>query len=121
MASERAEWIQRRRSIRVRVLFPSLNALTSLMLFGDLRCLACCSQSGLDYYRRGSDGCANLAVTHSTAGPYCQILGRILIFAAQMAFSGWWLARYRFGPAEWAWRMLTYGQVQRMREPVCLE
>ena len=37
------------------------------------------------------------------------------IYAAQMAFSAWWLQRYRFGPAEWLWRSLTYGQAQPMR------
>jgi uncharacterized protein len=31
-------------------------------------------------------------------------------FAAQIAFSHWWLARYRFGPMEWLWRTLTYGE-----------
>jgi uncharacterized protein len=39
----------------------------------------------------------------------------VLIYAAQMAFSAWWLQRYRFGPAEWLWRSLTYGQAQPMR------
>lgn len=35
--------------------------------------------------------------------------------AAQMAASRWWLRRYRFGPAEWLWRTLTYGQTPPMR------
>ena len=26
-----------------------------------------------------------------------------------------WLARFRFGPAEWLWRSLTYGQAQPFR------
>lgn len=30
-------------------------------------------------------------------------------FAFQIAFSRWWLARFRFGPMEWLWRWLTYG------------
>ena len=37
------------------------------------------------------------------------------IFAAQVAFSHWWLARFEFGPAEWLWRSMTYLQVQPMR------
>lgn len=37
------------------------------------------------------------------------------LFAAQMVFSAWWLARYRFGPMEWLWRTLTYGRRQPMR------
>jgi uncharacterized protein len=26
-----------------------------------------------------------------------------------------WLQHFRFGPAEWLWRTLTYGQLQPMR------
>ena len=37
------------------------------------------------------------------------------IFALQVVFSRWWLERYRFGPVEWLWRSLTYGQRQPMR------
>ncbi len=33
----------------------------------------------------------------------------------QLALSPWWLARFRFGPAEWAWRSLTYWRRQPMR------
>ncbi len=33
------------------------------------------------------------------------------IFAVQVAVSAWWLRRFRFGPAEWLWRSLTYGEV----------
>jgi uncharacterized protein len=39
----------------------------------------------------------------------------LALFGAQVALSGWWLARYRFGPAEWLWRSLTYGRRQPMR------
>ncbi|AGC47316.1 hypothetical protein MYSTI_06043 [Myxococcus stipitatus DSM 14675] len=37
------------------------------------------------------------------------------LFAGQMVFSRWWLSRFRFGPAEWLWRSLTYGRAQPMR------
>ena len=40
-----------------------------------------------------------------------------LIFAAQMAICVWWMKRFRFGPAEWLWRTLTYLQLQPMRLP----
>ncbi|MGY6553583.1 MAG: DUF418 domain-containing protein [Wenzhouxiangella sp.] len=36
-------------------------------------------------------------------------------FAVQLVFSHWWMARYRFGPAEWLWRSLTYLSWQPMR------
>ncbi|MCY3620130.1 MAG: DUF418 domain-containing protein [Gammaproteobacteria bacterium] len=35
-------------------------------------------------------------------------------WAAMIAFSVWWLKRYRFGPLEWLWRTLTYGRRQPM-------
>jgi len=37
----------------------------------------------------------------------------VLLF--QLPFSAWWLRRYRFGPAEWVWRLLTYGRVPAMK------
>lgn len=37
------------------------------------------------------------------------------IFAFQLAYSRWWLDRFRFGPVEWLWRSLTYGKAQQMR------
>ena len=36
-------------------------------------------------------------------------------FALQVAASHWWLKRFRFGPAEWLWRCLTYWQWQPFR------
>jgi len=38
-----------------------------------------------------------------------------LIWLFQLIVSPIWLARFRFGPAEWLWRSLTYGQRQPMR------
>jgi uncharacterized protein len=37
------------------------------------------------------------------------------IFLLEVAFSTWWLGRFRFGPLEWLWRTLTYGRRQAMR------
>lgn len=37
------------------------------------------------------------------------------IWAFNLLWSPWWLARYRFGPLEWCWRSLTYWQRQPMR------
>jgi uncharacterized protein len=41
----------------------------------------------------------------------------LVLFALQVAFSHWWLARFRYGPAEWLWRTATYGRVPAMRRP----
>jgi uncharacterized protein len=38
----------------------------------------------------------------------------IFFFAVLTAVSRWWLGRFRFGPAEWLWRSLTYGRAQPM-------
>jgi uncharacterized protein len=48
-------------------------------------------------------------------GAAAALLIALLIFAVQMAWSPWWLARFHFGPAEWLWRSLTYGRWQPMR------
>ncbi|RJU81509.1 MAG: DUF418 domain-containing protein [Candidatus Poseidoniales archaeon] len=39
----------------------------------------------------------------------------LLIWMLQLALSPWWLKRYSFGPAEWLWRSLTYGSMQKWR------
>ncbi|MGD9401177.1 MAG: DUF418 domain-containing protein [bacterium] len=44
-----------------------------------------------------------------------QILFVLAIWAVQLIYSPLWLRRYRFGPAEWVWRSLTYGKRQPMR------
>jgi uncharacterized protein len=36
-------------------------------------------------------------------------------YALQVAMAQVWMRRFRFGPAEWLWRTLTYWQVQPMR------
>jgi uncharacterized protein len=38
--------------------------------------------------------------------------GAALLSASECALSSLWLARFRFGPLEWIWRMLTYARVQ---------
>ena len=38
---------------------------------------------------------------------YYVVVGQWIVM---VAFSVWWLGRYRFGPLEWLWRSLTYGQ-----------
>ena len=39
----------------------------------------------------------------------------LLVWLAQVPASVWWHRRFRFGPAEWVWRSLTYGSPQPMR------
>ena len=44
-----------------------------------------------------------------------QLVYVLVVFALQVAFSRWWLTRFRFGPLEWVWRWATYGQRPSMR------
>jgi uncharacterized protein len=39
----------------------------------------------------------------------------VVIFAVQIQLSALWLRHFRYGPAEWVWRSLTYGQRQPLR------
>jgi len=49
------------------------------------------------------------------AGPTVLALLAVGVFALQIVFSRWWLARFRFGPLEWLWRSATYGRWQPFR------
>jgi uncharacterized protein len=44
-----------------------------------------------------------------------QVLFVLVIYALQIAFSHWWLARFRYGPMEWLWRGFTYREVPPLR------
>ncbi|MFZ1376837.1 MAG: DUF418 domain-containing protein [Geothrix sp.] len=44
--------------------------------------------------------------------PSAYILGGIALYGFQIVCSHLWLARFRFGPAEWLWRSMTYGNLQ---------
>jgi uncharacterized protein len=44
-----------------------------------------------------------------------QVLFVLAVYAAQIAFSHWWLSRFHYGPMEWLWRGFTYWQVPQFR------
>ncbi len=48
-------------------------------------------------------------------GPTTGALIAVAIFSLQLGWSWWWLSRNQFGPAEWAWKTLTYLRIQPMR------
>lgn len=50
-------------------------------------------------------------------GPAMVTLYAVLFFAVQIVIANWWLKQYRFGPAEWLWRSLTYFRPQVLRRP----
>ena len=47
---------------------------------------------------------------YGQVSPAWSILLALIIFPLQMMLSHWWLRRFRYGPAEWVWRCLTYGR-----------
>ena len=48
-------------------------------------------------------------------GPVVTTLYAVIFILILLAFCTWWLARYRFGPAEWVWRSVTYLKLQPLR------
>lgn len=48
-------------------------------------------------------------------GPLLGVFIGLAIFLLLVLLSTWWMKRYRFGPAEWLWRTLTYGKLQPIR------
>ncbi len=52
---------------------------------------------------------------YGKVGPALILALAVLIFTLQILLSVWWMRRFRFGPAEWLWRTLTYGKLQPMR------
>ena len=45
----------------------------------------------------------------------------ILFYGAQIVLSNFWLKHYAYGPLEWAWRALTYGERPKMRRSTIAE
>jgi uncharacterized protein len=54
---------------------------------------------------------------YGSVGPTAALGVTLAVFVTQAIASAWWLRRFRFGPAEWAWRSLTYGRRQPFRSP----
>jgi uncharacterized membrane protein YeiB len=44
-----------------------------------------------------------------------QVVFVAAVFSLQVAFSHWWLNRFRYGPMEWLWRAITYAEFPPMR------
>jgi uncharacterized protein len=52
---------------------------------------------------------------YGKGGPLLFLIPTLVIYALEVPLSQWWLRRYRFGPAEWVWRSMTYGAPQPFR------
>lgn len=53
-------------------------------------------------------------------GPAIGLAPTIVLYAAQVVASNWWLHRYRFGPMECLWRGMTYGKFPAMTQKKAL-
>jgi len=51
-------------------------------------------------------------------GPSTLLVLAVAGFGLQIALARTWMARFRFGPAEWVWRSLTYGEAPPLRRAV---
>jgi uncharacterized protein len=107
----------------------SLFYMTSLVLLAQtvhweqrLRPLASVGRMAISNYLLQTLICTTLfygygAGLYGRVGAAGGILLTIAIYALQIPLSVWWLRHFRFGPVEWLWRSLTYGQRQPMRYP----
>lgn len=66
----------------------------------------------IGYFAYKSAGGPALA---GAAGPALLVGIAFAVFAAQTVFSHLWLSRFAYGPLEWCWRALTYGEAPNMR------
>ena len=85
-----------------------------------LRPLASVGRMALSNYLLHSLVCTTLFYSYGLAlygkvGPALGVLLTLGIYMVQVPLSAWWLARFRYGPAEWAWRSMTYGRLQPIR------
>jgi uncharacterized protein len=85
-----------------------------------LRPLAAAGQMALTTYLTQSIVCTLLFYGYGlgwygSVGFTGMLLITLILFGCQMAASTWWLARFRYGPAEWLWRTFTYWRAPEMR------
>jgi len=85
-----------------------------------LRPIAAAGQMALSNYLLQSVVCTFIFYSYGLAwygsvGRASALVLAVVVYAGQLLLSVWWLKRFRFGPAEWLWRSLTYGQRQPIR------
>ena len=93
--------------------------LHSNTFFSRIRVLAPLGRMALTNYLMQSIICAiyfyGFALGHWGMPRSQQVLFVLLVYALQVAFSHWWLARFKYGPMEWVWRGFTYRQIPAFR------
>jgi uncharacterized membrane protein YeiB len=95
-----------------------------LMLYSNsplarIRILAPFGRMALTNYLMQSVICTSIfygyGLGHWGLGRAWQLVFATVLLALQIAFSHWWLSRYRFGPMEWLWRGFTYRRTPALR------
>ena len=93
--------------------------LHSKSVFAGIRVLAPFGRMALTHYLVQSVICSlyfyGYGLGHWGMARSWQVVFVGVVLASQIAFSHWWLARYRFGPMEWLWRGFTYRETPVMR------
>lgn len=101
-------------------LFMVLFVWKSGWLQGALRRLAATGRMALTHYLAQS-ALGMLVFTGVGLGLYGQLERYqlyyvvVAIWILQLLSSPWWLARFRYGPVEWLWRALTFGERPPLR------
>jgi uncharacterized protein len=78
-----------------------------------LRPFAAVGRTALSNYLLQSLVCTTLYYSwgggfYGRVSPLLGLVPTVIIYAAQVALSEWWLRRFTTGPMEWLWRRLTY-------------
>ncbi len=93
--------------------------LHSKTVFARIRVLGPLGRMALTNYLMQSLICAiyfyGYAMGHWGMPRAQQVLFVLIVYAAQIAFSHWWLSRFLYGPMEWLWRGFTYWHVPQFR------
>ena len=93
--------------------------LHSNTVFSSIRVLGPLGRMALTNYLTQSLICAiyfyGYALGHWGMPRARQVLFVLVVYAAQIAFSHWWLSKFRYGPMEWLWRGFTYGHLPQFR------
>ena len=93
--------------------------LHSKTVFAHIRVLAPLGRMALTNYLMQSLICAiyfyGYAMGHWGMPRAQQVLFVLVVYAAQIAFSHWWLSKFLYGPMEWLWRGFTYWHVPQLR------
>ena len=79
--------------------------------------LAAVGRMALTNYLMQSVVCTTIfffAGLYGKLGPASDLALTAGVYGGQVLLSGWWLARYRYGPMEWLWRGMTYGSFPAM-------